>query len=1098
MREEKREECAASYEKLRHTYSELIDIIRSIEETQEMSNEKEKNVQQLEKQTMADYEYSTLMRLLSVSVSKHLLDDHFTLVWANGFFYDLIGYPQEEFETCFHNRPDEYFCNNPEGFRLMAESVKDSLAKGESGNSIYLPLIHPDRGSYWVKLQAAFTDEYIDGCRVAYTTLTDVTEMMQARQEFEKLTHEQDMLMSALNVSVSKHLIDEHYTCVRANEYYYRLIGYSKGRYEALFHNHPDEYYRNNPEGWEILTQKVNEVLVQGGDQYELIVPMKYEDGSTYWVKLFSYFTEEYIDGFRTSYTVMTDVTELVQTKNEQEMLMQAMKVSVSRHLVDEHFTVVGANDFYYELIGYSREEYEAAFHNHCDEYFKTNECGWEKIRRKIEEMYAADKTSYELFVPLKIPDGSTNWVKMTGFFTDEYQDGKQLAYTTMVDVTELMQIQQEKAVAYDNIPGFIVKHRILKDKIVMIDASDGITDIFDVDMNNLESFDVYAALEPESKALIKANHPYFRQGKPFEGTLRMKDRDDRERWFQIRSTCTDSIADDPVYLTVFIDATDVTELREMQKQLTEQKMALQDALTAAERANRAKSDFLSRMSHDIRTPMNAVLGMTKIGKKHVNEPERVMDCFQKIDVSSKLLIDLINEVLDMSKVESGSILLAEEEVNLADLVQGVVTMVQPLLQDKSLQFNAYVGGISHETVISDVQRLQQLILNLLSNAVKYTPEGGSISLEIRENPVSGTDKSHYKFIISDTGIGMKPEFLSHVFEPFERAEDMKIQAVQGTGLGLSICKKIAEQMSGTIEVESVYGKGSRFTVSVYLKVQEEKTDDDALAGLSVLVVDDDRIACENTCERLEELGITADGVDNGRSALTKVSEAHAVGMDYFAVLLDYRMPVMDGVETTRLIREEVGNNLPIIMLSAYDMSEQMDAVRQAGANGFITKPLFRSRLVYKLKQFISGAAVEKPESVMLIGGSYEGKRILLAEDNALNREIAVEILSEAGVVTDTAENGQIAVDMVKNAPSGTYDLIFMDMQMPVMDGCTAAEQIRALPREDTKGLPIIAMTANAFADDRQKTRDAGMNGHLAKPLDLDQLRRVLEKWLST
>ena len=401
-------------------------------------------------------------------------------------------------------------------------------------------------------------------------------------------------------------------------------------------------------------------------------------------------------------------------------------------------------------------------------------------------------------------------------------------------------------------------------------------------------------------------------------------------------------------------------------------------------------------------------------------------------------------------------------------------------------------------TVVSDVQRLQQLILNLLSNAVKYTPEGGSISLEIRENPVSGTDKSHYKFIISDTGIGMKPEFLSHVFEPFERAEDMKIQAVQGTGLGLSICKKIAEQMSGTIEVESVYGKGSRFTVSVYLKVQEEKTDDDALAGLSVLVVDDDRIACENTCERLEELGITADGVDNGRSALTKVSEAHAVGMDYFAVLLDYRMPVMDGVETTRLIREEVGNNLPIIMLSAYDMSEQMDAARQAGANGFITKPLFRSRLVYKLKQFISGAAVEKPESVMLIGGSYEGKRILLAEDNALNREIAVEILSEAGVVTDTAENGQIAVDMVKNAPSGTYDLIFMDMQMPVMDGCTAAEQIRALPREDTKGLPIIAMTANAFADDRQKTRDAGMNGHLAKPLDLDQLRRVLEKWLST
>lgn len=1062
-----------------------------------MLNETEEKERRLEKQAAADYEYSTLMRLLSVSVSKHLLDEHFTLIWANDFFYDLIGYPQEEFNTRFHNRPDEYFYNNPEGFQLLVESVMGALVKGENGNSVYLPLIHPDRGAYWVKLQAAFTDEYIDGLRVAYTTLTDVTEMMQARQEFEKLTHEQDMLMSALNVSVSKHLIDEHYTCVRANEYYYRLIGYSKEKYEKLFHNHPDEYYRNNPEGWELLTQKVNEVLTQGGDQYELIVPMKYEDGSTYWVKLFSYFTEEYIDGCRTSYTVMTDVTELVKTKNEQEMLMQAMKVSVSRHLVDKHFTVVEANDFYYELIGYTREEYEAAFHNHCNEYFKTNEGSWEKIHSRIEEMYAAGKTSYELFVPLKLPDGSTNWVKMTGFFTDEYQDGMQLAYTTMVDVTELMQIQQEKAVAYDNIPGFIVKHRILKDKIVMIGASDGITDVFNVDLDHLESFDVYAALEPESGAIIKANHPRFRKGEPFEGTLRMKDRNDRVRWFQIRSTCTDSIADDPVYLTVFIDATDVTELREMQKQLTEQKAALQDALTAAEHANRAKSDFLSRMSHDIRTPMNAVLGMTKIGKKYVNNPERVMDCFQKIDVSSKLLIDLINEVLDMSKVESGQILLAEEEVNLAELVQGVVTMVQPLFQDKSLRFNTYVSGVIHETVVSDVQRLQQLVMNLLSNAVKYTSEGGSVSLEIRENPIGGTDTAHYEFIVSDTGIGMKPEFLSHVFDPFERAEDVKIQAVQGTGLGLSICKKIAEQMGGTIEVESEYGKGSKFIVSVYLKVQEEKIDDGELAGLPVLVVDDDVVVCDNTCERLEELGMIAEGVGDGRAALAKVVEAHAAFQDYFAVILDYRMPDLNGVETTRLIREKVGNDLPIIMLSAYDLSEQMETAKEAGANGFITKPLFRSRLAYKLKQFINGAAEEERlVAGPLIGGSYEGRRILLVEDNAMNREIAVEILSETGVAVDTAENGQIAVNLVKDAPAGTYDLIFMDMQMPVMDGCTAAEHIRALKREDAKTLPIIAMTANAFADDRQKTKDAGMNGHLAKPIDMDQLRLVLEKWL--
>lgn len=1062
-----------------------------------MLDKNEENAKQLERQAAADYEYSTLLRLLNVGVSKHLLDGHFTLVWANSFFYDLIGYPQTEFKARFHNRPDEYFYNNPEGLRLLSESVADAMAKGEKGNSAYLPLIHPDGKPYWVKLQAAFTDEYIDGCQVAYTTLTDVTEMMQARQEFEKLTQEQDMLMSALNVSVSKHLIDEHYTCVRANEHYYRLIGYSKEKYETLFHNHPDEFYKNNPEGWEMLTQKVNEVLTQGGDQYELIVPMKYEDGSSYWVKLFSYFTDEYIDGCRTSYTVMTDVTELVQTKNEQEMLMQAMRVSVSRHLVDEHFTVVWANDFYYELIGYSREEYEAAFHNHCDEYFRTNEDSWEKIHNKIREMYAAGKTSYELFVPLKIPNGSTSWVKMTGFFTDEYIDGKRLAYTTMVEVTDLMQIQQEKAVAYDNIPGFIVKHRILKDKIVMADASDRITEIFDVDMDKLDSFDVYAALEPESRVIIEENHPRFRRGEPFEGTIHIKDRYDRERWFRIHCTCIDSIADDPVYLTVFIDVTDITELKEMQKQLTEQKTALQDALTAAEHANRAKSDFLSRMSHDLRTPLNVIQGMARIIDTHIQDPERIKDCTEKIMVSNNLLLSLINEVLDMSKVESGRMLLAEEKVNLAELVQDVVTMIQPLLQEKGLQFQTYAEHIVHETVVSDLQRLQQLLLNLLSNAVKYTPEGGRIYLELSETPSGRADMARYEFVVSDNGIGMKPEFLSRVFEPFERADDVKIMSVQGTGLGMSICKKIAELMGGTIRAESAYGKGSRFTVSICLKAEEDAVGDDVLAGLPVLVVDDDEITSRNTCERLKELRMITEEVRDGRTAVAKVEEAHANGRDYFAVILDYRMPGLDGVETARLIREKVGDGLPILMLSAYDMSEQMDAAKQAGANGFITKPLFRSRLVYELKRFVRGAVPEeKPETRPLMGGSYIGRRILLVEDNAMNREIAVEILSETGAVIDTAVNGREAVERIKDSPADTYDLIFMDMQMPVMDGCTAAERIRALPREDVKTLPIIAMTANAFADDRQKTKDAGMNGHLAKPLDLDQLHRLLDKWL--
>lgn len=1050
---------------------------------------------QLEHPT-ADYEYSTLMRLMGVSVSKHLMDDHFTCIWANDNFYDLIGYSKEEFESRFHNRPDEYFCGNPKGWHLLEQSVRDSLNKGAKGNTVYLPLFHPNGEPFWVKLQAAFMEEYIDGCQVSYTTLIDVTEMMQARRGFEKLTHEQEMLMSALNVSVSKHLIDEHYTCVRANEYYYQLIGYPKEKYEALFHNRADAYYRNNPEGWEMLTQKVVEVLENGTDQYELIVPMKYEDGSSYWVKLFSYFTDEYINGFRTSYTVMTDVTELVQMKNEQEILMRAMKVSVSRHLVDEHFTVVWANEFYYKLIGYSKDDYESQFHNHCDEYFRNNEDTWARIHHKIQEMYTADEKSYELFVPLKIPDGSTRWVKMMGFFRDEYQDGKQLAYTTMVDVTELMQAQQEKAVAYDNIPGFIVKHRILPDTICMIDASERIRDIFDLDMDKLSSFDVYAALTPESRAVIRENHARFRKGEPFDETICATDKTGKDRWFRIHSTCIDFIAADPVYLTVFIDVTDVTQLRELKQELEERTELLNAALEEAKRSAAAKSDFLSRMSHDIRTPMNAVLGMNKIIAAHVHDPERVLDCVEKIDTASKLLLSLINEVLDMSKIESGRIVLAEEEVNLAELVQGVVTMVQPQIQNKNLAFKTYVNSLSHETVVSDLQRLQQILLNLLSNAVKYTPEGGSVFLEISEKPAERADTARYEFVISDNGIGMKPEFLNCDFDPFERADDAEIQSVQGTGLGLSICKSIAELMGGTIQVESTYGQGSRFTVTICLRVQEEHIDESALYGLAVLVVDDDESICRSTCERLSEVGIVAEWVTNGSKALDKVERAHTAGQDYFAVILDYRMPGMDGLETTRIIRDRVGDNLPIIMISAYDLSDKMDAAKEAGANGFITKPLFRSRLVYKLKQFTEGG-VKIPEPQPLLSVSCAGKRILLVEDNALNREIAVELLSNVGAAVDTAENGREAVDRVAGSRAGTYDLIFMDMQMPVMDGCTAAMEIRALPREDVKRLPIIAMTANAFADDRQKTKEAGMDGHLAKPVDLEQLQQVLHHWLN-
>ena len=387
---------------------------------------------------------------------------------------------------------------------------------------------------------------------------------------------------------------------------------------------------------------------------------------------------------------------------------------------------------------------------------------------------------------------------------------------------------------------------------------------------------------------------------------------------------------------------TDITEILDERRQ----KKLLQDALKAATVANKAKSEFLSRMSHDIRTPMNAIIGMTAIAGAHLDNRERLMDCLEKITSSSRLLLGLINEVLDMSKIESGRIVLAEESLELPDLVQNVVTMVQPQIELKQQNFKIHLNGLNHESVIGDMQRLQQLLLNLLSNAVKYTPDGGHILLEISEKPSAKKNTGCYEFVVSDTGIGMSKEFLKRIFEPFERADDESIKNIQGTGLGMSICRNIVEMMDGSLDVESEYGKGSKFTATLCLRLQEQHMgDESALVDLPVLVVDDDIIVCRNTCGRLKGIGMEAVWTTSGAKAVDMVVSAHNCARDYFAVIVDLKMPGMNGIETTREIRRRVGPDIPIIMISAYDLAQYEDEALKAGANGFIVKPLFTSRL---------------------------------------------------------------------------------------------------------------------------------------------------------
>ncbi len=531
------------------------------------------------------------------------------------------------------------------------------------------------------------------------------------------------------------------------------------------------------------------------------------------------------------------------------------------------------------------------------------------------------------------------------------------------------------------------------------------------------------------------------------------------------------------------------------------QQDALKAAYEAANIANSAKTNFLANMSHDIRTPMNAIIGLTAIAGTHMNDKERVADCLSKISVSSKHLIGIINEILDMSKIESGKMELHEESFSLSDLIDNLLIMSKPEVLSKNHALSVSVRKIEHENVIGDSQRIQQVFMNLMSNAIKYTPEGGKIGLYISEKSTNKPQIGCYEFVFEDNGIGMSEEFLTQVFEPFARARnDSRVQRIQGTGLGMTITRNIVQMMNGDINIQSKLNEGTKVTVTFFLKLKtkDEEAKIQHLADLPILVADDDEISCIYTCEMLAEIGMKGEWVLSGAEAIEKITERRRCEDDYFAVILDWKMPEMDGIETTKEIRRKIGNDVPIIIISAYDWTDIEFEAKTAGASAFISKPLFKSRIVQLFNELTKedGEVAEIPELNKYAKKQFVGKRALLVEDNELNSEIATEILNMAGFEVESVTNGKEAVDIMSRVDSGYYDVIFMDIQMPVMNGYEAARAIRTLPGDYVKSVPILAMTANAFADDVAAAKNAGMNEHIAKPIDFDQLIKSLSKWL--
>ena len=533
---------------------------------------------------------------------------------------------------------------------------------------------------------------------------------------------------------------------------------------------------------------------------------------------------------------------------------------------------------------------------------------------------------------------------------------------------------------------------------------------------------------------------------------------------------------------------------------VTLEKAVLQERLIKAENAERAKTMFLSNMSHDIRTPMNAIIGYTTLATTNIDNKERVTDYLSKILSSSSHLLSLINDVLDMSRIESGRVFIEESECSLPDILRDLRNILQSQMKSKQLDFFMDTIDVVDENIWCDKLHLNQVLLNLLSNAIKFTPAGGAVSLTIKQKLGAPEGYASYEIRVKDTGIGMSREFAEHVFEPFERERNSTVSGIQGTGLGMAIAKNIIDMMGGTIAVQSEQGKGTEYIINIQFRLQADRApivSIQELEGFRALVVDDDFTVCDSVSKMLVQLGLRADWTMSGKEAVLHAKHAVELADEFKAYIIDWMMPDISGIEVVRRIRNEVGDNVPIIILTAYDVSDIEEEARQAGVTAFCNKPIFLSTLRDTLLSVIGQEQQENEESIIPdTSDDLKGKRILLVEDNELNSEIAQEILSASGFLVEAANDGTVAVDMVKASADGYYDIILMDVQMPIMNGYDATRAIRKLENPAHSSIPIVAMTANAFNEDKMNALEAGMNDHVAKPLDMDRLFEVLHKYL--
>lgn len=1027
-----------------------------------------------------------------------IVDEYFTLLYGNDKYYHLHEYTKESMLARIHNHCREYV--HPDDLPMVQQIIAEALAAGNDYAEWVMRVVTGKGNIRYILCSGRF--EHVENKVIMNGVVMDITKQKEVEEALRESEEKFRIATENSDVVFWSYLYDQK-----------EIVQTSSSKcvygYDAVIKNVPESLvesgYIRSDSAEEFL--RMHHAMANGAKTACGEFWVRKLDNSGWWCEHIDYTNVLDRDGKPVrAYAVGKDVTNQKNAElryNEElsyrhtiisKNLIASMRADLTTGLVEE----VSANNNLV-VAGYANKNYDE-----CVQYLASLLINEEQKNIFLEaaqscvlmQNFKNGELQKEFVLQRKMPDGTYYWAALTIKLFQKPNSDHIVAFLYSYDINDKILFDQ------------VVKQiaNINYDIIGQIDAVNNSYKLF-----ACEKVKTHIALDEKSyEGSISAYLRKFMNQKQSDEIINqillsvvLKELENKEL-YTVKCTMRGigGISHSKLLCFSYIDReakrllftqNDVTEVVENERM---QQLALHDALVAAEQASRAKTEFLSRMSHEIRTPMNAIIGMSTLAAQAVNDPEQVADCLSKVGISARFLLSLINDILDMSRIESGKISVKQEKIPFEEFINDINTIVYAQAQSKGVDYDAIITSFTEECYIGDAMKLQQVLINIIGNAIKFTQSGGKVQLIVSQEKQM-KDYARLKFVINDTGAGISEEFLPHIFEPFAQQHIGSTSMYGGSGLGLAICKNLMDLMGGSISVNSIEGVGTEFTVEVKLGIEEDackvnkRKSKIHFEQLKALIVDDDIIICQHTEQILEDMGLEAEYVDSGINAVQKVRTLWDKGIHYDIILVDWKMPDMDGIETTRELRKIVGPKVTIIIMTAYDWSSIEKEAKAAGVNMLVSKPLFKNSIstafekIYQEKDY-------KPEVVKEKKFDFSNKRVLLVEDHMLNIEVAKRLLISKKFAVDVAENGLLGIEAFAAAPVGYYDVILMDIRMPVMDGLVATKSIRQMRKADAKTIPIIAMTANAFDEDIERTKAAGMNAHLAKPIEPVQLFQTL------